>query len=80
MSAEDEITTYEEYQAALARDREVLEEFRAERSAIAVAREDLLAAFDNVERHLEKGTEEGLAEAVRLLQVMFQDIDMDTPR
>lgn len=77
MSAGDEITTYAEYRAALARDREALREFRAEQKVIELAKEDLLAAFDSVERNLEKGTEEGLAEAIRQFKVMFEHIDME---
>ncbi|MEN9844992.1 MAG: hypothetical protein RIS36_139 [Pseudomonadota bacterium] len=73
MSGGDEYTTYAEYLAALERDSKVLEELKRDLEAINQGEQDLLEALDKAESHLEKGTEEGIESAVRLLRELFDD-------
>lgn len=77
MKNSDETKEYTEYLAALKKDHLAFRELCAELDALALAEEDMEAAFQRAEKHLEQGTEDGFDAALDELRPIFDHIDID---
>lgn len=77
MSTSDESKEYAQYLEALKKDHLAFKELCAELDAIALAEEDMEAAFQRAEKHLEQGTEDGFEAALDEIRPLFDHVDID---
>ena len=77
MSTRDESKEYAEYLEALKKYHLAFKELCAELDAIALAEEDMEAAFQRAEKHLEQGTEDGFEAALDEIRPLFDHVDID---